>query len=111
MRSNGWQPRIWQTNRKLKQRPPCLRRITPSVQYSRKGLFITARLLRPAMPASGNSQCTLPVILVDSEIVVYKVSSGQIFYKLFVVCNNHKLKVSLLPPGSYDSIPKKEMKS
>ena len=63
------------------------------------------------MSASCKRQRKLPVIFVDSEIVVYKVSSAKVLHKLFVVCNNYKLKVPLLLPGSYDSIKKKEIKS
>ena len=52
----------------------------------------------------------LPLILINSEIVVYEVSSTQVFHKLLVMCNDYKLKVPLLLPGSNDSVEKTKVK-
>ena len=46
----------------------------------------------------------LPLILINPEVVVYKVSSAQVFHKLLVMCYDYKLKVPLLLPGSNDSV-------
>ena len=49
---------------------------------------------------------TLPFIFINPEVIVYKVSSTQVFYKLLVVCDNHKLKVPLLLSSSDNSAKK-----
>ena len=42
-------------------------------------------------------------VLVYPEVVVYKVASPKIFHKLFIVGDDHKLKVSLQMSGSDDA--------
>ena len=46
---------------------------------------------------------TLLFVLVYPEVVVYKVASPKIFHKLFVMGDDHKLKVSLQMSGSDDA--------
>ena len=48
----------------------------------------------------------VPVILVDSEIVVYKVSPTEVLHKFLVLCNDYKLKVPLLLTNSNNSVRK-----
>lgn len=50
-----------------------------------------------------NKTVSLPVIFVNPKVVVYEVSSAQVFHKLLVVSDNYKLKVPLLLTGSDDS--------
>ena len=50
---------------------------------------------------------TVPIILIDSEIVVYKVSPAEVLHKFLVMRNDYKLKVPLLLTSSNDSVPKK----
>ena len=45
----------------------------------------------------------LPLILINPEVVVYKVASAKIFHKLFIVSDDYKLKVPLKVSGSYNS--------
>ena len=42
-------------------------------------------------------------VLVYPEVVVYKVASPKIFHKLFIMGDDHKLKVSLQMSGSDDA--------
>ena len=42
-------------------------------------------------------------VLVYPEVVVYKVAPPKIFYKLFIMGDDHKLKVSLQMSGSDDA--------
>ena len=51
---------------------------------------------------------TVPIILIDSEIVVYKVSPAEVLHKFLVMRNDYKLKVPLLLTSSNDSVPKKK---
>lgn len=46
---------------------------------------------------------TLLFVLVYPEVVVYKVASPKIFHKLFIMGDDHKLKVSLQMSGSDDA--------
>ena len=48
----------------------------------------------------------VPVILVDSEIVVDKVSPTKVLHKFLVMCNDYKLKVPLLLKNSKNSVRK-----
>ena len=48
----------------------------------------------------------LPVILVDSEIVVDKVSPTAVLHIFIVMCNYYKLKVTLLLTNSNNSVRK-----
>ena len=48
----------------------------------------------------------VPVILVDSEIVVDKVSPTKVLHKFLVMCNDYKLKVSLLLTNSNNCVRK-----
>ena len=51
---------------------------------------------------------SLPFVFINPEVIVYKVSSTQVFYKLLVMCDNHKLKVPLLSSSSDNSAKKNQ---
>ena len=76
--------------------------VEPGPHWWKASALTTAPSLLPipAPPAS------LPFIFINPEVVVYKVSSTQVFYKLLVVCDNHKLKVPLLLSSSDNSAKK-----
>ena len=42
-------------------------------------------------------------VLVYPKVVVYKIASPKIFHKLFIMGDDHKLKVSLQMSGSDDA--------
>ena len=48
----------------------------------------------------------VPVVLIDPEVVVYKVSPAEVLHKFLVMCNDNKLKVSLLLASSNYSVTK-----
>lgn len=50
------------------------------------------------------------VILIDSEIVVYKIRPAEVLHKFLVMCNDYELKVPLLLTSSNDSVQKKNTK-